>query len=51
MAVNAAAITTNRVVIVVTAEAAMMVAAAVQIKVRKNVRYDKIYKLKTEKIN
>ena len=53
MVVDAAAITTNLVVIVVTANAAMMVAAAntIQIKVRKNVRYDKICTINTEKID
>ena len=53
MAVDATAITTNLVVIVVTMDAAVMVAAAntIRIKVRKDVRYDKIYKINTEKID
>ena len=53
MAVDAAAITTNLVVKVVTADAAVMVAAAntIRIKVRKDVQYDKISKINTEKID
>ena len=53
MAADAAAITTNLMVIVVTADAAVMVAAAntIHIKVRKDVRYDKKYKINAEKID
>ena len=53
MAVDATAITTNLVVIVVTMDAAVMVAAAntIRIKVRKDVRYEKVYKIHTEKID
>ena len=53
MAADAAAITTNLMVIVVTVDAVVMMAATntMRIKVRKDVRYDKIYRINTEKID